>query len=353
MKKRIDKARNYLKGLDAILISSRETVTYLSGYAGSDAELLFTESAAILFVDSRNTIQARQESCTEVFEVSRKWSDIRGYMKSLNIKTLGIESNIIDLDTFLQLKDIFEGVEMTPIGKQLRYIRAVKDASEIEAMKEAARISEDALETVISRGMIGRREIDVAFDMEYAMRRLGASAVSFDIIVASGPRSAMPHGIASDRIIGADEPVLIDFGCRYHDYCSDQTVTMFTGEPDNEFRQVYSHVFEAQNNAINALCAGVNASYIDSLARGHLESKGVGAFFRHGLGHGVGMEIHEMPTISPISQDRLKEGMVLTIEPGVYFTDNFGIRLEDTLLVTDNSCQRITNIDKEALKIIS
>jgi Xaa-Pro aminopeptidase len=348
---RLAKARSYLKGLDAVLLYSRFNVTYVTGYTGSDAVAVFSENGADLFVDSRNTLQAKEESITDVHEVRKRWEEIYEHLSGLGIKTLGIESNVIDLDSFLQMKDIFRDIEMTPMGGQLKYLRSIKDSEETALISEAARISELALDEVLARGITGRREIDVAFDMECAMRRLGASGPSFETIAASGPRSAMPHGAASDRVIGENEAVVIDFGSIYRSYSSDQTVTVFTGKPDKEFTEVYNHVRRAQAIAIENLKAGVKSAVLDRLARDHLESAGLAKYFGHGLGHGVGREVHEMPTISYLSRDTLDKGMVVTIEPGVYLPGRFGVRTEDTLLVTDNSCMRLTNLDKDAIKV--
>jgi len=163
----------------------------------------------------------------------------------------------------------------------------------------------------------------------------------------------MPHGAASDRVIRPDEAVVIDFGCVYGGYCSDQTVTVTTGNVGSDFEGVYRHVQEAQEKAIKALASGVKATSIDKIARDHLDAKGFSAFFGHGLGHGVGMEVHEAPTVSYLSEDVLEEGMVVTIEPGVYLPGKYGIRLEDMVLITDNSCQRLTNLDKGIIRLIS
>jgi len=352
MTSRISRARSYLKGLDAIALSSRANVTYVSGYTGSDAVMVYTDNTAAVFVDSRNTLQARQESSAEVFEVKQRWEEIHDHLIDIGVKTIGIESNIIDVDTFIKMKELFKTIEITPLGKQLLYLRALKDAQEIAFMRTAARISEQALLNVLASGIVSRREVDVAFDIECEMRRNGASACSFETIVASGPRSAMPHGAASEKIIGRGEPVVIDFGAVYRGYCSDQTVTVCTAEPGKEFIAAYEHVKHAQKIAIKALSQGVRASHADSRAREYLNDNGLGRFFGHGLGHGLGMEVHEMPTLSPASDDVLADSMVVTIEPGVYVPDKFGIRLEDMFLITDNSCQRITNLDKEAIQVI-
>lgn len=353
MGKRVDRARQCLKGLDAIMISSRPSVTYLSGYTGSDAVFLFTDLKEFLFVDSRNTLQARQESGVEVREIVKRWEGIYPILQEEGIKHLGIESNIVDFDSFMQMRDIFKGIEMTPIGKQLRYLRTIKDEAETELLGRAALISEQAVEAVLKKGLIGRTESEVALDLEWEMRTRGASAASFELIIAAGPRSAMPHGMASDRRIAPSEAVVIDFGCTYRGYCSDQTITVTTGKMEPAFEEAYRHVFEAQQKAIKALTPGINASAVDQIARDHLKACGLGRYFGHGLGHGVGMEVHEAPTVSYLSEDLLEEGMVITIEPGVYLPEKFGIRLEDMLLITDNSCKRLTNIDKGVVRSIS
>jgi len=353
MDRRRERARSFLKGLDAILLVSRHNITHISGYTGTDAAYLYTQDRAYLFVDSRNTLQARGETGDEVVQVRSMWEDMRGVFEREGIGTLGIESNVLTVDSFMRLKDLYRGVEMTPLGAQLRYLRAVKDARELAAIRKAVSISEQALEAVLSKGLEGRSEAEVAFDLEWEMRSRGASAVSFELIVASGPRSAMPHGTASPRVIGPDEAVIIDFGCTCDGYCSDQTVTVLTGRPPDGFEEAYRAVHEAQVRAIKAAGPGVRASDLDRIARDHLASRGFDAFFGHGLGHGVGMEVHEAPTVSGPSEDILEEGMVITVEPGVYFDTRFGIRLEDMVVITDNSCKSLTNIDKGVVRIVS
>ena len=353
MEKRLSRARQFLKGLDAILISSRPSVTYLSGYTGSDAILLYTDEKTFLFVDSRNTLQATQESSAEVREIVKRWEEIYLILQEEGVKLLGIESNVIDFDSFMQMKDLFKGIEITPLGKQLKYLRTFKDETEVNLLKTAAHISEEALESVLQKGLIGRRERDVALDLEWEMRTRGASASSFELIVAAGPRSAMPHGTASGRMIGPDEAVVIDFGCVYEGYCSDQTITVTTGTVGAGFEDAYHHVWEAQEKGIKTLASGVKASSVDKIARDHLDSIGLAVFFGHSLGHGVGMEVHEAPSVSSLSEDVLEEGMVITIEPGVYIPGKYGIRLEDMVLITDNSCKRLTNLDKGIIRLIS
>ncbi len=213
MEARLRRARSFLKGLDAILLVSRPSITYLSGYTGSDSVYLYTDEKSFLFVDSRNTLQAKDETTAEVYEVQRRWEDIRDVLMEENIRALGIESNVIDVDSFIRMKDLFRGVEMTPIGCQLKHLRELKDERETACMVTAARISEEALDRVLEKGLVGRTEAQVALDLEWEMRNRGAGSASFELIVASGARSAMPHGTASGRVIERDEVVIIDFGC--------------------------------------------------------------------------------------------------------------------------------------------
>ena len=353
MEERLEKAREYLTDLDAILFTGRINVAYLSGFTGSEGALFLSDTGAALFVDSRYTIQAKQETGIPVYEIVKRWEEIFEYVKGLGIKTMGIESHVMDFDTVCQIGEIFQGIEIKPMGKQFQALRSKKNMDEISKIQAAARISEEALSKVLDRGIIGRREKDVALDIEWEMRSLGASALAFDLIVASGPRSAMPHGVASEKVIGPNEPVIIDFGCMYEGYCSDQTVTIVTGTVDPDFAFVYTKLVAAQQKAIAGLTPGVKTVDVDAIARSYLDENGLVGCFGHGLGHGLGREVHEAPTISSHSEDILETGMVVTIEPGAYFPGKFGIRLEDCLAITDNSCQRMTNIAKGSIIKIS
>jgi len=349
MHQRLESLRDACAGMDAVLLTGRVNISYLSGFTGTEGILLVTPEDAYLCVDSRYTTQARQETALTVREITRRWEDVYALIKDLGIRTLGLESNVMDFDTFEQVSKVCEGVEIMPVGPKLKNLRLIKDADEIERLKQASCVAEEALRVVLEKGIIGRREMDVALDIEWQMRSRGASAVSFELIVASGERSAMPHGVASDKVIPAHAPVVIDFGCIVDGYCSDQTITIATGRVGAEFEAAYARVFEAQQKAIAALAPGKAAMEVDGLARSYLNEHGLGAFFGHGLGHGVGREVHEPPSVSSRSDDILAEGMVITIEPGVYFPGKFGIRLEDCFVITDNACQALTNMAKGAI----
>lgn len=349
MRQRLERLRSACAGTDAVLLTGRVNIAYLSGFSGTEGILLVTPDDAYLCVDSRYTIQARRETELTVREITRRWEDVYTLIKDLGIRSLGLESNVMDYDTYEQVRTVCEGIEVVPVGPKLKELRLIKDAQEIERLRHAASVAEDAVRAVLEKGIIGRREMDVALDIEWQMRSRGASAVSFELIVASDERSAMPHGVASRHVIPADAPVVIDFGCIVDGYCSDQTITVATGTVGEEFEAAYARVFEAQQKAIAALAPGTAAAHIDQLARAHLNEHGLGAFFGHGLGHGVGREVHEPPSVSSRSEDVLAPGMVITIEPGVYFPGRFGIRLEDCFVITDNSCQALTNMAKGAI----
>ncbi len=354
MADRVDLAKAYLGNLDSLLFVSRHNLGYICGFTGSEGVLLVDKDKATLFVDSRYAIQAGQETRgVDIVIVKKLWDNISGYIYGHGIKSIGIESNAMDVDTFMLIKEKFKDVEIVPWGKRLKNMRAIKDNSEIELLQKAAIISENALNAVLDKGIQGRKERDVALDMELEMRKMGASAVSFELIVASGSRSAMPHGVASDKMIGEGEVVVIDFGCIYGGYCSDQTVTVATAWLGDQVREVYECVRRAQARAMEEARPGMKASELDRVARDVIETCGYGDYFGHGLGHGVGMEIHEVPGIYPSSEDVLRQGMVFTIEPGIYLPGKFGVRLEDTVYMGDNACHMITNIDKSKIKIVS
>ena len=352
METRLARARAFLSdGLDALLLVSRPNIFWLTGFTGNDAALIITRDHIRLFVDSRYTVQAELETSYDVQEIKQKWEEISLYLTESKISKIGFESNILDFDMSARLKDIFSGVELVPAGSMLRELRIIKDSNEVRKIIQAAKISENVMKSILEKGIRGRTEKDVAIEIEYEMRRLGADGPSFETIVASGARSAMPHASPTDKVIARKEAVVFDFGCIFEGYCSDQTVTVFTGEPDYEFKEVYSKVWEAQQQAIAGVVPEEKTSEIDALARGYLEENGLKDCYGHGTGHGVGIEVHEPPTISPRSEDIIKQGMVITIEPAAYFARRFGIRIEDCLFVTDSSCKHLTNIVKGAIII--
>jgi Xaa-Pro aminopeptidase len=229
--------------------------------------------------------------------------------------------------------------------------RGIKDNLEIAALERAAHLAAAAFEEIVPLLRPGLAERDIALALEFAMRRLGGDEKSFDLIVASGERGALPHGAASDRLLRAGELVTIDFGLRLHGYCSDETVTLALGEIDAELERVYATVYQAQQQAIAAIRPGIPLKEIDAVARNVIAEAGYGPFFGHGLGHGVGLEVHEYPTLSSRSIDTAQDGMVFTIEPGIYLPGKGGVRLEDMVVVTHDGCRKLTRIPKELRRL--
>jgi Xaa-Pro aminopeptidase len=237
-------------------------------------------------------------------------------------------------------------VQLVPLTTELRGLRRLKSEDELRALERAAELNERAFAAVLPLIRPGIRESEVALELEIALRRFGGEEKSFDFIVASGERGAMPHGVASDRSLRAGELVTIDFGTRYGGYCSDETVTLAIGEVSAELRRIYDLVLEAHDRAIDAVQPGVALSAIDTVARELITAAGYGPCFGHGLGHGVGLEIHEAPVVSQRGEDVAAENMVITIEPGIYVEGLGGVRIEDTVVVTPEGCRRLTRIPK-------
>jgi Xaa-Pro aminopeptidase len=230
-------------------------------------------------------------------------------------------------------------------------VRAVKDREEIEIIKRNLLLSDESFLYTLRIVKPGMTEIEVAAEFEYYSRKKGAEGVSFPTIVASGPMSSMPHATASSRVIGNNEPIVMDFGIKLDGYCTDTTRTIFVGKPDNRFVETYKVVLDAMNEGIAVIKEGVKASDVDSKVRGYLAKYSLDKYFIHGTGHGVGLEVHELPTLNASSNDVLKEGMIVTVEPGVYFKNEFGIRIENMVLVNKNSSEILTTLPTDLLVV--
>lgn len=338
--------------LDALLVSNLLNIRYLCGFSGSEGILLLTRGYAWLLVDSRYTTQAAAETSeTEVKQFSDKFEALSTLLDEQNLARLGFESAHTTVAAFGQLSDKLPGRELVAVGAELDLIRACKDSGEIEHLESVAKLASESLLSVLAMVRPGVREADIALELEFEMRRRGASGRSFDFIVASGERGAMPHGRASDKIIAAGDLVTIDYGAVLDGYCSDETVTIAAGEPCQRSREIHDIVREAHDRAIAAVRPGIACRELDAVARDFIRDKGYGDFFGHGLGHGVGLEIHEKPVVSPRSDAVVEEGMVFTIEPGIYVPGFGGVRIEDTVVVRDGGCHLLTSVPKELIVI--
>lgn len=346
VKKRIERYRSHalIKGIDAAVIQSAENRAYLSGFEGSAGTVLITRTEAFLLVDFRYVEQAREQAPS--LEVIQHQPEItitlRNLLKDIGVKNLGWEKNFVTLEQEERWSKRLEDITLVPMPDLVSSLRMVKDEEEIILIRRAAEIADQAFEQTREMIRPGQIEKNVAIEIEYAMRRLGADGVSFETIIASGPRSAMPHARASERSMEKGDLAIIDFGAVYRNYCSDCTRTLVLGDITPRQREIYDIVKEAKDAALEMVKPGVKASEIDELARKIISRRGYGQYFGHSLGHGVGRSIHEEPTLSFQDETLLEPGMVVTVEPGIYIPNWGGVRLEDLVLVNQTGVEVLT-----------
>ncbi len=339
-------------GVDALLVLGLTNIRYLTGFSGSDGALLMGRDGQWLLCDGRYTLQARGEatSCT-VVEYKVKSDGIAGLVAGQGWRRVAFDAEQTTVAVHRTLAAAMVGVELLPVAGELDDLRRVKSAAELVAIEKSCTLASEALEQLLPMIRPGVTERSLALELEILMKRAGAEEKAFDFIVAAGERGALPHGHPTERVLAAGELVTIDFGARLHGYHSDETVTMAVGSADGRQREIYGVVKEAHDLAMAAVRPGAGCRELDGIARDHIARCGFGAYFGHGLGHGVGLEIHEKPTLSPRSEQKLAEGMVVTIEPGIYIPDWGGVRIEDTVVVTATGCRPLTKVAKE-LRIV-
>ena len=335
--------------LEGFLFLDRANLRYLSGFTGSAGALLVTRKGATFLTDSRYTTQARQEvQAQNICEYRVQLDGILAQVDQLGLQRIGFEADSLSYAMVERLREKSpSGCQWLPEAERLRSLRWSKDRNELSALEHAACISAEAFEEVLPMIRPGVVEREVALELEFAMRRLGAEEKSFDTIVASGRRGALPHGVASDKSIASGDLVTIDFGARWNGYHSDETVTVAVGPVSTKLRQIFDIVLEAHDRAMDAIRPGVPLRDIDDIARSYIREHGYGDCFGHSLGHGVGLEVHEHPVVSAQTEVLAEEGMVITIEPGIYIPDLGGVRIEDMVYVTADGHRRITRLPKE------
>ena len=334
--------------IDALLFLDMKNVRYLTGFTGSDGALVIGEKQEILLVDGRYINQARKEvEGPRVFEYKEKIDGIVAILSDDSLRSVGIESQAMNVNTYLNLTEKIGALKLNPLSGQIGALRAVKDEKEIAFIKKAAEISCEALTAVRDLIKPGVRETDIAIELDFLMRRGGAEQVSFPTIVASGANSAQPHAQPGSRAIENGDMVIIDYGAVYCGYHSDETCTFAVGVKDKKQEKAYSLVKTAHDRALEAVKAGIPCVEIDRIARECIETGKLGKYFTHGTGHGVGLDVHEAPRIATNSEMVLEAGMVLTIEPGVYIPDLWGVRIEDMILVKEDGCEVLTKVSKD------
>ncbi len=332
--------------IDLFLCTRMSNIRYLTGFSGSDAALLVSPSGVFFFTDGRYAEQSRLEVRGAQIEItSRKMRDVARRIRRAKARRIGFEAAALSVDTFRLLS---RGAEerWVPLPDPVGGLRMRKDGGEIRAIEAAAVAASSAVLALVEGGIRGRSESDVAADVEREMRRHGAESPAFPTIVAAGPRSALPHARPGRDRIGPRDPVVLDFGAVRGGYCSDETLSLLPPAPERRLARVYDAVRRAQEAGIRAVRPGAPCGQVDARVRETLDRAGYLKYFVHSTGHGVGLDIHERPTLSIRSWDRLAEGMVITVEPGVYLPETGGVRIEDTVRVTARGAERITYIPK-------
>lgn len=338
--------------LDALLITSLTNIRYLCGFSGSEGALLLTRDSAWFLCDSRYTTQAGSEVAgAEIREYSAKYEAVCSLISDNNLRRIGFESSHTVVSDFRQLSERLAGCELVGIGGSLDAIRSCKEQGEIDLLAGVAALASASLQSVLANIRPGVKESEVGLALEFEMRRRGADARAFDFIVASGERGSMPHGRASDKVLCQGEMITIDFGAIKDGYHSDETVTVSLGRTCDRGREIHAIVKEAHDRAIMAVRPGARCRELDEIARSYIRQQGYEDCFGHGLGHGVGLDIHEKPVLSPRSDAVVEEGMVFTIEPGIYIPGFGGVRIEDTVAVTADGCVVLTQSPKELLEL--
>lgn len=338
--------------LDGFLITSRENRRYLTGFTGTFGWVLVTQKSIYLFTDFRYVEQAKMQTkgCQLVqFNQFAPVVTLRQVMEELGLDTLGIESDRCTVEEYELLAKQIRRKAITPLKGFVEDIRQIKDDSEIALLAQAEKIGDMAFEHVLQVIRPGMTELEIAMELEFSMRRNGADGLSFDSIVASGKRSALPHGVASDKKVEIGDFITMDYGCVYQGYCSDMTRTIALGKVDEKQETVYNLVRKAQEEALAKIHAGVIGKEIHAIAQNIFKDAGYGANFGHGLGHSVGLEIHEEPRFSPKAEEIIQENMVITVEPGLYLPDWGGVRIEDLVVVKKDGYVNLTHSPKELI----
>ena len=352
MEQRLEQLRGMFKefDIDGMLITNEKNRRYMTGFTGTAGVVLISLTDAKFVTDFRYVEQAsKQVSGYEIVQHKGPIiEEIAKLVEELGIKKLGFEEDHLTVGTYTSYKQKLTS-QLIPISGIVEKLRLIKSESELQILKEAAKIADEAFNHIISFIRPGIKEVDVANELEFFMRKNGATSSSFDIIVASGYRSALPHGVASDKFIQKGELVTLDFGAYYKGYCSDITRTVAVGEPEDELKKIYDIVLEAQLRGMREIKAGMTGKEADALTRDYITEKGYSQYFGHSTGHGIGLDVHEGPALSYKSTTVLQPGMVVTVEPGIYLKGLGGVRIEDDTVITDHGNKSLTHAPKELI----
>lgn len=354
LSKRLEQLRQKMarQGLSALLISNLKNIYYLTGFWGSAGSLLVTADRLILMTDSRYSIHARNSvgENTEIIETRDALGVTARIIKDMGLKTIGFEDQI-SFAYYQSLVVAFAGAEIAAQRNFIEELRMIKDEKEIATIQQACKISDQAFLDALDFIKIGMTDLEVANFLDFRMRELGAVGVSFDTIAVSGARSAMPHGTPSPKKIEAGDALTLDFGCLYEHYVSDMTRTIYLDHVSDEEQVIYETVLRANKALIKEARAGLSIKDFDKIPRDIIVAAGYGDYFTHGIGHGMGLDVHEEPYFNQDFAGEIKAGMVLTDEPGIYIDGKYGVRIEDDLLITETGCEILTLAPKELIVI--
>jgi Xaa-Pro aminopeptidase len=337
-------------GPQALLVTKPANVRYLSGFTAREASLLILPDRAWIVSDFRYALQAEQEAPGfEFMRVQQPMPDLAGRIRGLGLASLGFEPGHLTVQQHAELSQHLPDIQLVGVPDAVESLRLAKEQEEILLIRKAARFADAAMDLLWKSVAAGKSERELALEVEFFIRRSGADDVAFEVIVASGPRAAMPHARPSERRIAPGDLVIMDLGACCEGYRSDLTRTVVVGEASDTAKRIYEVCYEAQQAGLAALKAGVPCAEVDAAARALIERAGYGGYFGHGLGHGVGLEIHEAPRLSPTDTTRILEpGMVVTVEPAIYLPSVGGVRIEDLVLVTEKGSEVLTRSRKPA-----
>lgn len=350
---RVEKLRNSMKkeSIDGFLITSPYNLRYLTNFTGTTGLAVITLDKAFFVTDFRYTEQAAAQA--QGYEIVKNTGPIFDEVAKLcqqeEIKALAFEETKVSFAEYSILEEIIAEADLVPVSGMIEALREIKDEEEIALIQQACHIADQGFEHVLKMIRPGMTEIEVANQLDFFMRSLGAQGVSFDTIVASGVRSAMPHGVASDKVIEQGDLITLDFGCYYQGYVSDMTRTFAIGDPGAKLKEIYQVVLEAQLKVLDAAKPKLTGIQLDAVARDHITSMGYGEAFGHSTGHGIGLEIHEGPNVSFRADKQFVPGNVITDEPGIYLPGLGGVRIEDDLLITETGNKVLTHSTKELI----
>ncbi len=349
----IDKIKSRLAADEAALITADTNRRYLTGFSSSAGELLITRTAAYFFVDFRYIEAARAAVHTATVVLMQGIAAQRGeILKKEGIRTLYIETKKASLATVLALRQAYPNVVISEepyLDDLLRDLRAEKSGEELAAIRTAQEMTDATFSYILERIELGRTEREIALDMEFYMRRLGSEGVAFDFIVVSGVNSSLPHGVPTEKKIARGDFITMDFGARVQGYCSDMTRTVAVGEISDIQKDVYGTVLAAQKLALDFIRPGVRCLDVDRVARDHIAAAGYDGFFGHGLGHSLGLDVHESPACNTRDTTVLRPGTLMTVEPGIYLDGRFGVRIEDMVYLTEEGAENLTHSKKELI----